>query len=602
MMGVAIAAMGVAALVVFKKMVKQYVEVGDMVHKMALRTGFAAETLSELAYAADISGADLTMLEKGVKKMSKTIVDASYGLETYLRVFRSLGVEIDDLLVMKPEEQFLKLGDAIAEMESDTLRTAAAVDIFGRAGTMLVPLFKEGAEGIATLREEAHRLGIIFDEEMAAKAAALKDAQTALTGSVKGLSIAIITDLIPVITSVVDQFTDWFVETRKGAKNWTRALIGFFKIVALGVESLLLAFQGFKFGAFKIGEEITKFFIDLLEPIEAVLASMIIKYPKLVEKFLPPISRAITDLTAVQFSYNDAADETAQKMSEILLMFDKLQKSLDAVGKGFKKSKEGAKDFGTTVIDTVLPGARNMAGILDKAVSEMEDRVYEYQETWQSVFSRVQHDAALFTYSLGSLFNQLSENQTARIDAEYEARKKMIEKSLMSEEAKTKAIEKLEKDIEKKRKIAARSAAKRSKVVALLEAIVNTASAIVEALPNIPLSIAVGIMGAAQTALIAAQPLPSFQRGGRIEGAGIVGERGPELFLPERPGFIVPARETRAMLGRPQVLLQFSPTFYLSTLDPQTARDVVRERIGPELLDMLKAKILLPEFQEALGT
>ena len=143
-MGLAIAAMGTAALFTFKKMVKQYVEVGDMVHKMALRTGFAAETLSELAYAADISGADISMLEKGVKKMSKTIVDASYGLETYLRVFRSLGLEVEDLLALSPEEQFMKIGSAIADMEDDTLRTAAAVDVFGRSGTMLLPLFKEG--------------------------------------------------------------------------------------------------------------------------------------------------------------------------------------------------------------------------------------------------------------------------------------------------------------------------------------------------------------------------------------------------------------------------------------------------------------------------
>jgi hypothetical protein len=31
-----------------------------------------------------------------------------------------------------------------------------------------------------------------------------------------------------------------------------------------------------------------------------------------------------------------------------------------------------------------------------------------------------------------------------------------------------------------------------------------------------------------------------FQHGGRISGPGIVGERGPELFIPDQSGFIIP--------------------------------------------------------------
>ncbi|MBA7664610.1 hypothetical protein ES703_72671 [subsurface metagenome] len=226
----------------------------------------------------------------------------------------------------------------------------------------------------------------------------------------------------------------------------------------------------------------------------------------------------------------------------------------------------------------------------------------DWPKTWKESFQMALADAALFTSSLSSLFNQITENQIAGIEKEYNARKVAIESSLMSEKSKTDAMEKLDKEFEKKRKKAMRTQAVRTKVVGIMEAIIHTASAVIEALPNIPLSIAVGIMGAAQTALIAAQPLPSFQRGGRIEEAGIVGERGPEIFAPDRPGHIIPIRERPPGALGSQVTLTFNPIFYLSTLDPLTARDVVREQIGPELLEMLKTKILLPEFQEALGT
>lgn len=377
-MGLAIAAMGAAALLTFKKMVKQYVEVGDMIHKMALRTGFAAETLSELAYAADISGADINMLEKGVKKMSKTIVDASYGLETYLRVFRSLDLEIEDLLKMKPEDQFLTLGAAIAEMESDTLRTAAAVDIFGRAGTMLLPFFKEGAEGIEKLRKEAHTLGIIFDEEAAAKAAKLKDAQTALSGSVKGLSIAILNDLIPVITDVTQGFTDFFVTSRKDAKGWTDAILGFFKIVAKGVEALALAWHGMQVIVFKGAEFIVKAIklqIDtLLLPIR-----LLAKLPgigKLAKEMLKVVGKHTADLTTISEGYNEAAAEQIEKLTDIVFGFAKFYTVLDKVKTKLKEVKKEEKALANVTEEDLTPKAREFYGALDQVQSTLDSYIF----------------------------------------------------------------------------------------------------------------------------------------------------------------------------------------------------------------------------------
>jgi len=598
-MGMAAAAAGTAALVVFTKMVKKYVEVGDMVHKMALRTGFAAQTLSELAYAADISGADITMLEKGVKKMSKTIVDASYGLETYLRVFRSLGLDIDELLQMKPEEQFLKIGAAIAEMESDTLRTAAAVDIFGRSGTMLLPLFKEGAEGIATLREEAHRLGIIFDEEAAANAAKLKDAQTALKGSIQGLSMAILKDLIPVITDIVKKMTDWFVSNREHAGVWVRSLLGAFQFIARGIQGLLLAWQGLKTGVFTVAQAITESFVKIAEGL-----LWLAKLTPGTEIFYgEKLEELIKDLTIVSEGYREEKEKGIDTMANIIDTYEKFVQTLDQIKTKTKEAKEETKTLSETIIKTAVPAARKMEGVMMLAVEEMKSGAKEVKESWEDAFWKMASDAMLFTSSLSGLFNQMTENRMINIENEYEARRKAIEGSLMSEAAKTKAMEKLDADFEKKRKKAMRAHAARTKAVGIMEAIINTAAAVVEALPNLKLAIAVGILGAAQTALIAGQALPSFQRGGRIGKGepGIVGERGTEIFVPERPGEIIPIRE-RAPATIGGVSLTFNPVFYLSTLDPQTARDVVREQIGPELLEMLKTKILLPEFQEVIGT
>jgi len=70
--------------------------------------------------------------------------------------------------------------------------------------------------------------------------------------------------------------------------------------------------------------------------------------------------------------------------------------------------------------------------------------------------------------------------------------------------------------------------------VALLSAVVNTAAAIVKALPNVILAAAVGILGAAQIAIIAATPLPPLKEGGIVmkPTAVLAGEAGPEAIIP----------------------------------------------------------------------
>lgn len=203
--GIGMMAMGGAILAAGAMSIKTFAKMGDEVAKMAKRTGFSTEALSELKHAADISGASLETLEKGVKKMSKTIVDASDGLATYVRSFEKIGLTAEELLKLSPEEQFNKIAMAIAGLEDPTLRAAVAQEIFGRAGTQLLPLFAEGAEGIAKLRQEAHDLGIVFDAEAAVKAEEFTDAMLRMNEVVSGVKMSIGEVLAPILTEFLEE-------------------------------------------------------------------------------------------------------------------------------------------------------------------------------------------------------------------------------------------------------------------------------------------------------------------------------------------------------------------------------------------------------------
>src|SRR5690606_25620627 len=65
-----------AAAAPFVAMTKTFADVGDVAHKAALRTGMTTNAISELGYAAALSGSSLAAVETGVRKMQQAIVDA----------------------------------------------------------------------------------------------------------------------------------------------------------------------------------------------------------------------------------------------------------------------------------------------------------------------------------------------------------------------------------------------------------------------------------------------------------------------------------------------------------------------------------------------
>ena len=175
----------------------------------------------------------------------------------------------------------------------------------------------------------------------------------------------------------------------------------------------------------------------------------------------------------------------------------------------------------------------------DKGISEEESsrRLQEYginelrEESWekekerqQETIESIQESIAIISElqtGISDIFSQMSTNRMIEIDNEYKKDKERIERTIKDEKARAKALEKLDKEYEEKKREQQKKNAENEKVAALFQVAINTASAIVEALPNVPLSIAVGAMGATQAGLIAAQPIPEFATGVvNLQGAG----------------------------------------------------------------------------------
>ena len=185
-------------------------------------------------------------------------------------------------------------------------------------------------------------------------------------------------------------------------------------------------------------------------------------------------------------------------------------------------------------------------------------------------------------------FNQIQANKEKKELQEYERscnrKKELLNKQLnagkISQEQYNARTSQLDADLEKKKTEIAKKQAKRDKAQSIFSAIISTAVAIAQALPNIPLSIIAGIMGAAQIAVIASQPLPEYAKGGLTDGAKmyIAGEAGQEWISPnwmlkdKTTGPIIQQLEmVRSGILSPEQLAPIRPDFQTMSAIPMYA-------------------------------
>lgn len=214
-MGTTLAAASAAMLAPIGLAVKQFIDFGSQLDDTAKKTGFTVETLSELKFAGDQSGSSLEDIEKAAKKMASTLVDAKNGSDSAADSLAQLGLSAGMLLQISPEDQFLTIADALSQVEDASLKSALAQDIFGRAGTNLLPMLAEGSEGLKALREEAKKVGATMSKEDAAAAETLGDALGSLTAAAGSAFRQIGAELAPALQEMAATITTMLPHVRQ---------------------------------------------------------------------------------------------------------------------------------------------------------------------------------------------------------------------------------------------------------------------------------------------------------------------------------------------------------------------------------------------------
>lgn len=183
-------------------------EVIDQQSKLAARLGMTYGEFSGLALAGDLAGVGMDTIATAATKADIAFVKAVNGSATARKAFEGLGLSLDDLGQMSAAERFQAIASAIAALPTEAQRSAAAVQLFGRAGAQLLPLFAGGAEGIQQAAEQAERLGLALTTAQRQDVEAMNDAFTMAQKAVAGIVQQVVAYLAPAVKNVSDTFTN----------------------------------------------------------------------------------------------------------------------------------------------------------------------------------------------------------------------------------------------------------------------------------------------------------------------------------------------------------------------------------------------------------
>ena len=197
---------GLAAGMGLKAMVGTFVDTGDALHKMSIRTGISVERLSQLTHAASQSGTNIDQLSQAIFRMNRRVGNAATGTGPAVRALKVLGIEAKALGKLDTEAQFMKLVDALNAVEDSSLRSQMGFEVFGDNWRQIKPLIDQGTEGIKKLNKEANLLGLTVSKDTADKAAALGDTFGKLGSVFMTLAVDVGAALAPMLTEIAELF------------------------------------------------------------------------------------------------------------------------------------------------------------------------------------------------------------------------------------------------------------------------------------------------------------------------------------------------------------------------------------------------------------
>lgn len=139
----------------------------EEINRQADALGANVETIQELQFAFRQFGLQQKDVTDALATISDRADDALSGMQSFVEDFERFGVSVDDLRGKSPGELFRTVSESISNLDSEQRQVTAAVRLFGdEVGQRLLPLIRQGADGLDQYAKRAQEVGAVQDKEL----------------------------------------------------------------------------------------------------------------------------------------------------------------------------------------------------------------------------------------------------------------------------------------------------------------------------------------------------------------------------------------------------------------------------------------------------
>lgn len=582
-------------------------ESASQIDDLSKRLGISTTALQQYQFAARAAGIDQGAFQGSLQKFGKAIGEAALGVGKARTSLEALGVSVRDSSgeARSIESVFEDVVRSLGRVENAATRTAIAQRIFGKSGAAVAALSLEFAEQIDTARD----LGIALEDDVVAGLASAQDASEALSAVLDQRLSKALAGISGITLGAKKSFVG-FIETLTNAAEAIgvfEALQGFVPPEAVNdVRTLDRRIQATTESLAKLNAQLEK----LQQPLGPRQSSSTNLDQRLA--VIESIRDAQRELTALERQRTTLANEKAPIEDPIKIDADALDTSkakaasraAAAEAKAAAREVEAAQQRLNTVIEASFTPAERLTAAMDQLgldyregkisadgfAAGQESIVRQFDELDEKIQSSALREVDQIIAAGLTPAERLIE-QLDQIGVLYQEGSISAEKFAAAQESLEKQLAEVDAD-------ALKDSLKELQTVGdgVFEGLTGALSDFVltgkSDFASLTRSFAseflqFGIKGAAKGIF---GGLFGGAFGGFLADGGpampgrpyVVGERGPELFVPKSAGFVVP----NVSGGRPAAgagaVMQAAPAPVYVTVNNSSRSDVgVREKSGP---------------------
>ena len=232
---------GVGVVGIGAKLAKEAIQWDVAVKKLSGITGATAKETSELLAVANYMGVAMEDSAGAFAKFSKNVGAAKEKMEVARAegklstdIFSKLGYTLEDIQGKNTVEVFKMIQERLRGMKDGAEKTRVEMELFGRTGYQMHAMLNMSAEQMDKVAERAKAMGLIIDDETAAKSAKLNRELKDLENTGKRLAVSIGHELVPVFNDYAKGVLDVAKEFESMTAEQKEAIGG---IVKFGAEA-----------------------------------------------------------------------------------------------------------------------------------------------------------------------------------------------------------------------------------------------------------------------------------------------------------------------------------------------------------------------------